>query len=315
MGLPGQAGAEAVLHLLTGQANPSGKLTETWPMSYDDVISKETFGKKNTEYREGIYVGYRYYDKAGLSVRYPFGYGLSYTSFDYSDLCIENNKVSVCVTNTGALSGKEVVQLYVHAPETSVYRPVKELKRFKKISLAAKESVDVEFELGNDCFEVWKNGWILPSGTYQIQVGTLSKEFTLVKDDACETMKGTWYETLKGMPTRDEWQKLMGYEVPVVKEAVKGEFTWDNTVLEMKETSGLMRFFANIVELFISKQFGWKKDMSNPTYRMMVTSAMDCPIRAMAITVGNIISDTMAEGIVLMGNGHFFKGMAKILKK
>ena len=315
MGLPGQAGAEAVLHLLTGQANPSGKLTETWPMSYDDVISKETFGKKNTEYREGIYVGYRYYDKAGLSVRYPFGYGLSYTSFDYSDLCIENNKVSVCVTNTGALSGKEVVQLYVHAPETSVYRPVKELKRFKKISLAAKESVDVEFELGNDCFEVWKNGWILPSGTYQIQVGTLSQEFTLVKDDACETMKGTWYETLKGMPTRDEWQKLMGYEVPVVKEAVKGEFTWDNTVLEMKETSGLMRFFANIVELFISKQFGWKKDMSNPTYRMMVTSAMDCPIRAMAITVGNIISDTMAEGIVLMGNGHFFKGMAKILKK
>lgn len=315
MGLPGQAGSDAIVHLLTGQANPSGKLSETWPMSYDDVISKETFGKKNTEYREGIYVGYRYYDKACLPVRYPFGYGLSYTSFEYSDLRIDKNSVSVCVTNTGTLNGKEVVQLYVHAPKTSMYRPVKELKRFKKVSLDAGESVRVDFELGDDCFEVWENGWVLPSGIYQIQIGTLSKEYTLVKDDVCERLKGTWYETLKGLPTRDDWQKLMGHEVPVVKEAVKGEFTWDNTVLEMRETSGLMKFFANIVELFISKQFGWKKDMSNPTYRMMVTSAMDCPIRAMAITVGNMISDTMAEGIVLMANGHFFKGMVKILKK
>ncbi len=315
MGLPGQAGAEAILNLLTGKTNPSGKLAETWPMSYDDVISKETFGKKNTEYREGIYVGYRYYDKASLPVRYPFGYGLSYTSFEYSDLQISDNKVSVCVTNTGSVCGKEVVQLYVHAPEASVYRPVKELKRFKKVSLKAGESTQVEFELNDDCFEVWENGWIVPSGTYQIQVGTLLQEYTIVKDDVPETLKGTWYETLKGLPTRDDWQKLMGHEVPVAREAVKGEFTWDNTVLEMKETSGLMRCFANIVELFISKQFGWKRDMSNPTYRMMVTSAMDCPIRAMAITVGDIITDAMAEGIVLMANGHFFKGIAKILKK
>lgn len=103
-GLPGQAGGQAIANLLAGKANPSGKLTETWPISYSDVISKDTFGKRNTEYREGIYVGYRYYDKAVKAVRYPFGHGLSYTTFTYSDLKVDGKAVSVCVTNSGAVT-------------------------------------------------------------------------------------------------------------------------------------------------------------------------------------------------------------------
>ena len=315
MGLPGQAGAEALLNLLTGKANPSGKLTETWPVRYEDVISKDTFGKKNTEYREGIYIGYRYYDKAQISVRYPFGYGLSYTSFEYSDLKTDGSKVSVQVTNTGSVKGKEIVQLYIHAPINSIYRPVKELKRFTKVELEPKESIIVEFELDKDCFEVWNQGWVVPSGTYQIQIDNLAESVKIDGQTCLDTLKGTWYETLNGKPSRSEWQLLMGKNIPESKEAVKGEFTWDNTVLEMKETSGLMKFFSGIVELFISKQFGWKKDMSNPTYRMMVTSAMDCPIRAMVINVGNIMNDSLAEGIVLMANGHILKGIGKIINK
>ena len=123
MGLPGQAAGEAAYDLLTGQAVPSGKLTETWPVSYEDVVSKETFGEKNVEYREGVYVGYRYYDSAGKAVRYPFGYGLSYASFAYTDLEICWPKVSVTVTNTGAYRGAEVVQLYI-GPENRHFLPM-----------------------------------------------------------------------------------------------------------------------------------------------------------------------------------------------
>ena len=99
MGLPGQAGGEAAANLLTGKVNPSGKLTETWPMRYADVPSRETFGQKTTHYKEGLYVGYRYYDKAGVPVRFAFGHGLSYTRFSYSDLRIEGRTVRVTVAN------------------------------------------------------------------------------------------------------------------------------------------------------------------------------------------------------------------------
>ena len=108
MGLPGEAGGEAISNLLFGKANPSGKLAETWPLTYDDCVCKEYYGEpyKDAQYREGIYVGYRYYDTAGVKVRFPFGYGLSYTQFSYSDFQIEGNRVSCVVKNTGTVKGK-----------------------------------------------------------------------------------------------------------------------------------------------------------------------------------------------------------------
>ena len=135
MGLPGQAGGEAAAALLTGTANPGGKLTETWPLSYDQVPSRDTFGQKVTRYKEGLYVGYRYYDTAGVPVRYPFGYGLSYTRFAYSDLTVENRTVRVAVTNIGDCPGAEVAQLYIAPPRTGPYRPAKELKGFARVYL------------------------------------------------------------------------------------------------------------------------------------------------------------------------------------
>ena len=134
-GLPGQAGGEAAAALLTGTANPGGKLTGTWPLSYDQVPSRDTFGQKVTRYKEGLYVGYRYYDTAGVPVRYPFGYGLSYTRFAYSDLTVENRTVRVAVTNIGDCPGAEVAQLYIAPPRTGPYRPAKELKGFARVYL------------------------------------------------------------------------------------------------------------------------------------------------------------------------------------
>lgn len=201
MGLPGQAGGQAIANLLTGRANPCGKLTETWPFSYSDVVSGDTFGKRNAEYREGIYVGYRYYDKAGKAVRYPFGYGLSYTTFTYSDMKADGRTVSVCVTNTGAVMGAEVVQLYIAPPKDSLFRPEKELKGFDRVELEPGESKTIEFVLDDRSFAIWNDGWKIPGGIYGVWIGSSSQDIRLkaeiqvsgVSLPAPSWQAGSWY--------------------------------------------------------------------------------------------------------------------------
>lgn len=323
MGLPGQAGGQAVANLLTGKANPSGKLTETWPVSYDDVISKDTFGKKNTEYREGIYVGYRYYDKAGKQVRYPFGYGLSYTSFEYSDLCVQDRRVTVKVKNTGEVNGAEVVQLYIAPPKGGIFRPVKELKGFARVELGPGESKIVEFTLDDRSFAVWAGGWKIPGGTYTVQFGASSQEIRLEQTievageeiNAPSWQAGSWYETLTGVPARKEWENLMGHPVPIIPEQKKGQFTMDNTCMEMKDHSFVMKIQYMVTENIIAKGFGGKKDLSDPAYRMMLISATDCPMRAVIISGGGAMSDSLAQGLVHMANGHYIKGIAAMMGK
>ena len=323
MGLPGQAGGEAAANLLTGKANPCGKLTETWPLFYEDVISKDTFGKKNTEYREGIYVGYRYYDKAKKSVRYPFGHGLSYTTFAYSDLIVRDRKVSVQVKNTGAVSGAEVVQLYIAAPKGGFFRPVRELKGFERVELEPGESKTVEFTLDDRSFAIWSEGWKIPGGTYTVQIGASSRDIHL--EQSIEIVgeeislpvwqAGSWYETMSGHPSREEWEKLMGHPVPVISEPKKGQFTMDSTCMEMKEHSFVMKIQYMVTENIIAKGFGGKKDMSDPSYKMMITCATDCPMRSVVISSGGVMSESLAEGLLHMANGHYIKGLAAMLKK
>lgn len=223
MGLSGQAGGRACANLLTGKANPCGKLTETWPFWYTEVVSGKTFGKKNVEYRESIYVGYRYYDKARKSVRFPFGHGLSYTQFSYSDLKIEGDTVSTVISNTGKLAGAEVVQLYVAPPAGGIHRPEKELK--------------------------------------------------------------------------------------------KGQFTLDNTCLEMKDSSLVMKIQYKVTEGIIAKSFGGKKNYSDPAFKMMMICATDCPLRASVISAGGSMADQLAQGLLEMANGHMFRGIRAMLKK
>lgn len=323
MGLPGQAGGQAVANLLTGKANPSGKLTETWHVSYEDVISKDTFGKKNTEYREGIYVGYRYYDKAEKAVRYPFGYGLSYTCFEYSNLCVQDRTVTVQVKNTGFVSGAEVVQLYIAAPQTGLFRPVKELKGFARVELEPGESRTVEFTLDDRSFAIWSDGWKIPDGPYAVQIGASSRDIRLEQDieisgeeiPAPTWQQGSWYETLSGKPGREEWEKLMGKPVPIVSTPKKGQFTMDSTCMEMKDHSLVMKIQYMVTENIIAKGFGGKKDMSNPSYKMMLTCATDCPMRSVIISGGGAMSDSLAQGLLHMANGHYIKGIIAMLKK
>lgn len=174
MGLPGQAGGTAAADLLYGKANPSGKLAESWPLRYEDCPSAPFYGKtKDALYLEGVYVGYRYYDKAKKAVRWPFGYGLSYTTFGYSDLKAEGRTVTVTVANTGSVPGAEVVQLYVCPPQDGFHRPVRELKVFQKVFLQPGEAKTVTFTLDDRAFALWQEGWKVPAGTYGVEVGSL----------------------------------------------------------------------------------------------------------------------------------------------
>ena len=324
MGLPGQAGGAAAASLLTGKANPSGKLTETWPLCYDDVPSRDTFGKKTTHYKEGLYAGYRYYDKAGKAVRFPFGYGLSYTQFAYSDLKIEGRTVTATVTNTGSTAGAEVVQLYVAPPQNGLYRPAKELKGFAKVSLQPGESRTVRFELNDRSFAVWCDGcWKVPMGIYEICVGAsvadirLSAALTVdgVSLAAPDWQKGSWYETLQGLPTDAEFEKLCGSPLQSDPEPKKGAFTMEHSTMELKDISAVMMQMFKGTEATIAKSFGGKADYSDPTFKMMVMSGADAPLRAAVLSSCGMFPANLAEGMLALANGHPLNGVKKLIKK
>ncbi len=208
MGLPGQAGGEAVKNLLYGAANPSGKLAETWPLKYSDCPSAAYYPLWDAQYREGIYVGYRYYDKAGVPVRWKFGFGLSYTGFSYTDPEIDGETVSITVTNTGDRAGADVVQLYIAPPQNGIHRPVRELKGFAKVFLQPGESREVRFSLDLRCFAVWDNGWKVPSGRYTVLAGGNPDKLVVagIIEKSGETVEiphwqpGSWYEKPCGSP-------------------------------------------------------------------------------------------------------------------
>lgn len=187
--LGGQAVGKAVVNVLYGNVNPSGRLAETFPLRLEDTPCYLTYGKgvDEAEYREGVFVGYRYYTTKKQEVLFPFGYGLSYTSFTYKNLQLDKQNitdqeiltVSVEVENTGDRTGKEVVQLYVAAPDSEVSRPVKELKGFEKIELQPGETKTVRFELDDRAFSYWNeeiHDWYTESGVYQIQIGKNAQE-------------------------------------------------------------------------------------------------------------------------------------------
>lgn len=323
MGLPGQAGGAAAANLLLGKVSPSGKLTETWPMYYADVPNRVTFGQKVTHYKEGLYVGYRYFDKAGVPVRFPFGYGLSYTTFAYSDLRVEGRTVTVRITNTGSVTGSEVVQLYVAAPQDGLHRPKKELKGFAKIILAPGESQTVSFTLDDRSFAVWTDGWKVPSGTYTIQIGASCEDIRLEQSmevageevPAPAWQAGSWYETLRGLPTDAEFEALYGGPLQNDPPLRKGGFTMEHSTMEMKDLSRVMAMMFKGTEQTIAKGFGGKADYSDPTFKMMVMAGADSPLRAAVLSSSGAFPANLAEGLLEIANGHPLRGLKKLGKK
>ncbi|WP_284645826.1 glycoside hydrolase family 3 C-terminal domain-containing protein [Paenibacillus silviterrae] len=217
--LPGQAGGSAIANVLFGEVNPSGKLTETFPLALEHNPSYLSFpgNVKQVVYSEGIYVGYRYYDTKLLDVKYPFGFGLSYTSFEYSNLRLSNSrlkdgdvlKVTVDVTNVGARSGKEVVQVYVRDIKSSVPKALKELKGFAKVDLAPGETRSVEIELNERAFSHYVEHlgrFAVESGEFEIQVGASSRDIRLL-EKVTYTASEDVREPLTLLHSLQEWMR------------------------------------------------------------------------------------------------------------
>ena len=321
MGLPGQAGGEAVRKLLTGEAVPCGKLTESWPYSYDNVVCKDTFGTKNPEYRESVYVGYRYYITANVPVRYPFGHGLSYTSFEYSSLSADEYTARAKIKNTGKCAGAEVVQLYIGHKNASFFRPARELKGFVRVYLLPGQEKEVSFTLDKRSFAVWHDGWAVPDGEYEIMLGSSSVDIRLsttirISGEDLKTppeLSGTFYETLKGRPSHKEWETLTGGAIKAEAERTKGSFDMDSSCLEMKPYSFVMKIQYALTKLLTAKITGTKK--GETAHKMMVTSALDSPMRAIVIHSAGKIKEKTVYGLLDMANGRFFRGLKRMMKK
>ena len=190
--LGGQAVGIATVRVLFGEVNPSGRLPETFPKKLSDNPSYLFYGGEGNvaEYREGIFVGYRYYDRKEAEVLFPFGYGLSYTSFEFSNLRLSAESITdqetvtatVTVKNTGKRAGKAVVQLYVGDEESSVFRPVRELKGFEKVELQPGEAKDVSITLDKRAFAYWNtqiHDWYVESGAFSVEIGYSSRDIAL----------------------------------------------------------------------------------------------------------------------------------------
>lgn len=328
--LSGQACAEAMLNIVTGKVNPSGKLAESFPIKYEDCSSASHFpGHEMTvEYREGLYVGYRYYDTAEVPVRYPFGFGLSYTTFEYSDLKVSDSGVSFTIKNTGERDGAEIAQLYVGKKDGEIFRPVHELKGFKKVAIKAGESCKVEIPFDDKTFRYFnvKTGkWEEEGGEYQIYIGASSRDMRLTGSiirkgtttvNPYDKSKLPSYYSGKAANVGDkEFAELLGRPIPrsgynfyKKNRMVIGE---NSTVADLRYSKRWVgRLFSGAIRfaIWFCRAIGQRT-----TANTLVQGMLHQPVRGLAKYGG--MSRRQMEALIMMFNGHMFKGIGRFLSK
>lgn len=276
--LGGQAGAPAMAKLLTGVANPCGKLSETVPMRYEDVSSAPFYPgmEATSEYREGLYVGYRYFDTAKKEVKYPFGYGLSYTEFAYSDLEVGEDSVSFRIRNTGNAYGEEIAQLYVHAKTGGMFRPEQELKGFAKAALEQGEEKQVTIPLNDRSFSVWsvsENNWVIEGGTYELRIGASSRDIRLsaeiqkegaVANPYVGEVFAPYYSADVQQVGDESFAALLGHAIPSAKWDRNAPIGFNDTISQGAYLDGglgkgiynLIAFARNVLMALEKKELG-----------------------------------------------------------
>ncbi|HIU79592.1 MAG TPA: glycoside hydrolase family 3 C-terminal domain-containing protein [Candidatus Coproplasma excrementipullorum] len=303
--LAGQSGGGAVVKALTGEINPSGRLAESFPLKEEDVPCHEIYNKYpyKMDFAEGIYVGYKYYNTFGIPVKYPFGYGLSYTTFAYSDACITDDGARVTVTNTGERDGATVVQMYIRAPRPELKDSPAELKGFKKVFLAAGESAQVFIPFDDYSFRTWdipSAGW-REGGEYAVYLGENSANFFFEG----RVSRGT-APAFDGQPqTYEQYFESRISPVQPKRKLKKGELTADfmTEIYDLKYCKGFVaRLFA-----LISRIYSRSKD------ELLANSMNHLPIRFILLFLN--YREIQAQGFIEACNGHFFKGIKKILFK
>ena len=317
--LGGQAGAGAMADVLTGKINPSGKLAETWANTHADTPAKDNFAGagRTVQYREGLYVGYRYYQTAGVPVAFPFGYGLSYTSFAYSELKADARSVTLTVTNTGSRAGAEIVQVYAAKPDAQIFRPAQELKAFTKVWLEAGESKTVTLPLDDKAFRYWNtktDSWEVEGGTYELRVGASSADIRLT---AAVEVNGTSAPNPyagKALPhytsgkvqrvPDDEWETLLGRPIPA--DTVK--IDRNMTLGELNHSRSPLCWLVWAV-LTVMLNASYKRGKPN----LNVMFQYNMPLRALAKMTSGAISMGMVDGIVLEAKGFWVIGLLKVI--
>ncbi len=333
--LGGQAGASAAVDILYGDVNPSGKLAETFPQKLEDNPSYGYFpgGPVTVEYRESIYVGYRYYDKAQKGVLFPFGHGLSYTTFEYTNLTVKKTdaleyEVSAVIKNTGARAGAEIVQLYVKNNDSSVFKAEKELRAFSKVYLEPGEEKTVSYKLGKRDFAYYNvdiADWHVDSGVYEILVGASSRDIRLsgsITIEAGDDIRAPY--SRKELPglyklnggsftlTDTEFVRLLGRENPKNHKA-KGDPFDRSTALCDIQHKAVGRFIYKQITKGLKQQMSAESD--ERTVRMFESIVGEMPLRSLELFAGGSLSRHFVDGVVEMVNGHFFRGLALVLKK
>lgn len=335
--LPGQCGGEAGTRLLFGEVNPSGKLAETWYKHYADVPYGEEYSKKVNElYKESIFVGYRYAKTAKVKPAFPFGFGLSYTDFEYKNLAVttENGFVTATLTvrNTGNRDGAEVVQLYVKNNENSaVFKPESELRAFAKVYLKAEEEkpVTLSFALSDLAFfHAGTNVWTLENGEYTVEIGASCEDIRLTAPLAVTGEKtvtppypGTLKRAMSGAAPVTDGTFASLVAAPLPKEPEPLPLTMENRFCDFRKTF-MGRILYNAVCGVAKKQLKKAKKMpAGPERDNRIKGAIflqrifdtNC-VRTLSLSAGKSMPWNIAEGFVQLGNGHFIRGVAAMCK-
>lgn len=317
--LGGQAGAGAVADALTGKVNPCGKLAETWPLAYADVPSAADFAtrRKTVEYREGLYIGYRYFTTAEKAVRFPFGYGMSYTTFVYSDMVADEQGVSLTVTNTGSVAGTEIVQLYIAKKNSELFRPAKELKGFARVTLAPGEKQRITIMLDDKAFRFWNvktNRWEIEGGEYELLVGASVEDIRL-----CGKISVHGTATVHPYEDRDldcyykgdvlhvsdaDFEKLLGHPIPNGKTKIDRNLTLGE-LNHARSPLGWLVWLVLTILLDVSYKRG-KPDLN-------ILFQYNMPLRALAKMTNGAISMGMVDGIVMELQGFWILGLVRVI--
>ena len=334
MQLPGEAGGEATTKLLFGEVNPSGKLSQTWPYQYSDIPFGNEFTSSLYElYKESIFVGYRYYSTVKKEVRFPFGYGLSYTTFEYSKLTIKQEKdglfASFLVKNIGKVNGKEVAQLYVGKADSNVVRPAIELKGFAKVELNPGEEKEVSIFVKKDLLGVWVNdGFVIEDGEYQIYVGGSSNNLPLQSSIVVEgeQLQSSQYdevyqEFLKtNNVSKENFEKIINRVIP--------EYIYSKKPYTLETPIGELRgFFGGIFRRYTCglgmKQYHKAKKIKDPIERerqkkgglFMALLMPNNSLRSLCFSSAGMLSYSQALGILELCNGHPIRCIKQMKKK
>lgn len=321
VGLSGQAGASATVRALTGQINPSGHLAETWPISYVDCPSAGWYPAigRDAIYREGPFIGYRYYETANVPVRFPFGYGLSYATFTYSNLTADETGVQFTVTNDSDVPGATVAQLYVTGPSDGVLRPARELKGFAKVQLDAHESKTVRIEFDRYTFrhfDTAANAWRTESGVWTLAVGTnaedlpLTCEFAIASDvDAipADPALGHYLTGDVKHVTDAEMAVLFGHEV--IAPGKPTTFGVNDPISSWVDSKGLVA--RTIAKTLTNREAKTRQKTGAPDLNMLFI--LNMPPRAMSKMTQGMVDSAMVDAIVKIANGHTFRGLGGII--